>query len=162
MISVLLVIWMPVLAVRLPGLVVISMSDEIVGVFAFSSPAQIRHCIIVGNSVEVSNLVSFGALSQECFGNKLMDPPLDDHGVAAHVDPGMPVLANLSLEYGAPGSVTRQTPHSPEIRDLVEALIPDDGQPAFGRLVHIDSNQSVNPRAVPAAAGLSHADYRGP
>jgi hypothetical protein len=51
------------------------------------------------------------------------------------------------------GVTSRQTPYTSKIRDLVQAFVPDDGQPAFGRLVHIDSNQSVMPRTVSAVAG---------
>lgn len=161
---VLLVVRVSGRAVSLTCLEVSSMGDEVVGVFAFSPPGQVRHTVVCGDTVEMSNLLPIRSTTQKCFGHELVNPSLFVDAISTHVDRGMTIRANLLFEDPAtvlrsPAVTPWQASHTPKIRDLVQALVLHDRQPVFGRLTHIDSSQSVMPRAVRAAAGPLHTCY---
>jgi len=105
----------------------------------------------------MANLHAFWIWTDEGLHHDLIDHAASLNAISTKVYCQAFIAAQTTFEYPALQAPffadAIQALHPSLIADLVQTLVSHDGQPAFGRLHHIDSNQSVVPGAVLPAAG---------
>lgn len=149
-------------AMRLSPVRVGSVSNSIKRILTGGPVGQIRQGIMRRVAVQVPHLLAGGAWSDECLDHYEVDTARSIPAVPVEIDQQVPLgvaawLKNLPLAMTPPVIDSVDAAHAPEVRDFVSSFEPHDRQPVLDRLAHIDSNQSVMPRTVPAVAGLCSA-----
>lgn len=134
-------------AFRLRHVVVRAVKDSVAQVLTSGAVGQVAQPVVVRDPVEMTNFMSFWTRTDEGLDNELVDVTIMTDACAAQRDLLMSIASRAGLQDLASLAVSSEiktinAPHTSEIRNLVGTFPSHDGQPAFGRLVHIDSSES--------------------